>query len=68
MGDVVKVDFDGSNSFRREMDDIIEDLVTCLTRHYGEYAGNLMAKSFIISMDMIAERLTKQLKNNCPSS
>ena len=64
MGDVVKVDFDGSNSFRREMGDIIEDLVTCLTRHYGEEAGCLMAKSFIISLDMIAERLTKQLKNN----
>ena len=54
MGDVVKVDFDGSNSFRREMDDIIEDLVTCLTRHHGEYAGRLMAKSFVIAMEMIA--------------
>ena len=64
MGDVVKVDFDGSNSFRREMDDIIEDLVTCLTRHHGEYAGRLMAKSFVIAMEMIAERIAKQLKNN----
>ena len=64
MGDVVKVDFDGSDSFRREMDDILEDLITCVTRHYGEYAGELMAKSFIIAMEMIAERLTKQLKNN----
>ena len=68
MGDVVKVDFDGSNSFRREMDDIIKDLVTCLTRHYGEYAGNLMAKSFAIAMEMIAERVAKQLKNNGPNS
>ena len=68
MGDVVKVDFDGSDSFRREMGDILEELVTCLTRNYGEYAGELMAKSIIISMEMIAERLAKQLKNNCPSS
>ena len=64
MGDVVKVDFDGSNSFRREMDDIIKDLVTCLTRHYGEYAGCLMAKPFVIALEMIAERVAKQLKNN----
>ena len=68
MGDVVKVDFDGSNSFRREMDDIIEDLVTCLTRHYGEYAGCLMAKSFVIALEMIAERVAKQLNNNLPNS
>ena len=68
MGDVVKVDFEGSDSFQSEMDGIIEDLVACLTRHHGEYAGRLMAKSFAIAMEMIAERVAKQLKNNGPNS
>lgn len=61
MGDVIKVDFEDSESFRLEMDGIIDDFVVCLTKHYGEEAGFLMAKSFTISLEDIAERVTKQL-------
>ena len=61
MGNVIEVDFKDSESFRLEMDGIIDNFVVCLTKHYGEEAGFLMAKSFTISLEDIAERVTKQL-------
>ena len=61
MGNVIEVDFKDTESFRLEMDGIIDDFVVCLTKHYGEEAGFLMAKSFTISLEDIAERVTKQL-------
>ena len=62
MGDVVEVDFENKESFRKEMDSIINDFIGCLRTHYGDDAGNLMASAFSVCLDEIAERVTKQLE------
>ena len=62
MGDIVEVDFENKESFRREMDLIIDDFIGCLRTHYGDDAGNLMASAFSVCLDEIAERVTKQLE------
>ena len=62
MGDIVEVDFKEKESFRREMDFIIDDFVECLSTHYGDDAGTLMASAFSVCLEEIAERVTKQLE------
>ena len=62
MGDIVEVDFKEKESFRREMDFIINDFIECLRTHYGDDAGNLMASAFSVCLDEIATRVTKQLE------
>ena len=68
MGDVVEVDFEDKEafrkeeSFRNEMDSIISDFIGCLRTHYGDDAGNLMASAFSVCLEEIAERVTKQLE------
>ena len=62
MGDVVEVDFKEKESFRREMDSIINDFIGCLRTHYGDDAGDLMASAFSVCLDEIAVRVTKQLE------
>ena len=62
MGDVVEVDFKEKESFRREMDSIIDDFILCLRTHYGDDAGTLMASAFSVCLDEIATRVTKQLE------
>ena len=62
MGDVVEVDFKDKESFRREMDSIIDDFIGCLRTHYGDDAGDLMASAFSVCLDEIAVRVTKQLE------
>ena len=62
MGDVVEVDFKEKESFRREMDLIIDDFIGCLRTHYGDDAGSLMASAFYVCLDEIAVRVTKQLE------
>ena len=62
MGDVVEVDFKEKESFRREMDSIINDFIGCLRTHYGDDAGSLMASAFSVCLDEIAVRVTKQLE------
>ena len=62
MGDVVEVDFKEKESFRREMDFIIDDFIECLRTHYGDDAGDLMASAFSVCLDEIAVRVTKQLE------
>ena len=62
MGDVVEVDFKEKETFRREMDLIINDFVECLRTHYGDDAGTLMASAFSVCLDEIATRVTKQLE------
>ena len=62
MGDIVEVDFKEKESFRREMDFIIDDFIGCLRTHYGDDAGTLMASAFSVCLDEIAERVTKQLE------
>jgi len=62
MGDVVEVDFKEKESFRREMDLIIDDFIGCLRTHYGDDAGSLMASAFSVCLDEIAVRVTKQLE------
>ena len=62
MGDVVEVDFKEKESFRREMDSIIDDFIVCLRTHYGDDAGDLMASAFSVCLDEIAVRVTKQLE------
>jgi hypothetical protein len=62
MGDIVEVDFENKESFRKEMDFIIDDFIRCLRTHYGDDAGTLMASAFSVCLDEIAERVTKQLE------
>ena len=62
MGDVVEVDFEDKESFRKEMDSIINDFIECLRTHYGDDAGTLMASAFSVCLDEIAVRVTKQLE------
>ena len=62
MGDVVEVDFKEKETFRREMDSIINDFIECLRTHYGDDAGTLMASAFSVCLDEIATRVTKQLE------
>ena len=62
MGKVVEVDFKEKESFRREMDSIIDDFIVCLRTHYGDDAGDLMASAFSVCLDEIAVRVTKQLE------
>ena len=62
MGDVINVDFSENSAFHEEMNDIIDDFVSCLGRHYGDEAGHLMAKSFTVCLEEIASRVTKQLE------
>ena len=62
MGDIVEVDFKEKESFRREMDSIIDDFIGCLRTHYGDDAGDLMASAFSVCLDEIATRVTKQLE------
>ena len=58
MGDVVEVDFKEKESFRREMDSIIDDFIVCLRTHYGDDAGDLMASAVSVCLDEIAVRVT----------
>ena len=62
MGDVVEVDFKEKETFRKEMDLIINDFIECLRTHYGDDAGTLMASAFSVCLDEIATRVTKQLE------
>ena len=62
MGDIVEVDFENKESFRKEMDSIINDFIECLRTHYGDDAGTLMASDFSVCLDEIATRVTKQLE------
>ena len=62
MGNVIEVDFSESSAFQDEMNDIIDDFVSCLGRHYGDEAGYLMARSFTACLEEIATRVTKQLE------
>ena len=62
MGDIVEGDFKEKESFRREMDFIIDDFIGCLRTHYGDDAGSLMASAFSVCLDEIAVRVTKQLE------
>ena len=62
MGDVVEVDFKEKETFRKEMDSIINDFIECLRTHYGDDAGTLMASAFSVCLDEIAVRVTKQLE------
>ena len=62
MGKIINVDFSESCAFQEEMNDIIDDFVSCLGRHYGDEAGHLMAKSFTVCLEEIAVRVTKQLE------
>ena len=62
MGDVVEVDFKEKETFRKEMDLIINDFIECLRTHYGDDAGTLMASAFSVCLEEIAERVTKQLE------
>ena len=62
MGDVVEVDFKEKETFRKEMDSIIDDFIVCLRTHYGDDAGDLMASAFSVCLDEIAVRVTKQLE------
>ena len=62
MGNVIEVDFSENSAFQEEMNDIIDDFVSCLGRHYGDEAGHLMAKSFTVCLEEIASRVTKQLE------
>jgi len=62
MGDVVEVDFKEKETFRKEMDSIIDDFIGCLRTHYGDDAGDLMATAFSVCLDEIATRVTKQLE------
>ena len=62
MGDIVEVDFKEKESFRKEMDSIIDDFIGCLRTHYGDDAGDLMASAFSVCLDEIAVRVTKQLE------
>ena len=39
MGDVINVDFSESSAFHEEMNDIIDDFISCLGKHYGDQAG-----------------------------
>ena len=63
MGDVVEVDFEDKEtfrkeeSFRNEMDSIISDFIGCLRTHYGDDAGTLMASAFSVCLEEIAERV-----------
>ena len=51
MGDVVEVDFKEKESFRREMDLIIDDFIGCLRTHYGDDEGSLMASAVSVCLD-----------------
>ena len=62
MGKIINVDFSESSAFQDEMNDIIDDFVSCLGRHYGDEAGYLMARSFTACLEEIAIRVTKQLE------
>jgi hypothetical protein len=62
MGDVINVDFSESSAFHEEMNDIIDDFVSCLGRHYGDEAGYLMAKSLTVCLEEIVSKVTKQLE------
>ena len=62
MGDLIEVDFDNKESFRKKMSSIIDDLIECLRTHYGDDAGTLMASAFSVCLEEIAERVTKQLE------
>ena len=62
MGDVVEVDFKEKETFRKEMDLIINDFIECLRTHYGDDAGTLMASAFSVCLEEIAARVTKQLE------
>jgi len=62
MGDIVEVDFKEKESFRKEMDSIIDEFIGCLRTHYGDDAGALMASAFSVCLDEIAVRVTKQLE------
>jgi len=62
MGDLIEVDFDNKESFRKKMSSIIDDLIECLRTHYGDDAGDLMASSFSVCLDEISVRVTKQLE------
>ena len=62
MGDLIEVDFDNKESFRKKMSSIIDDFIECLRTHYGDDAGTLMASAFSVCLEEIAERVTKQLE------
>ena len=62
MGKIINVDFSESSAFHEEMNDIIDDFISCLGRHYGDEAGYLMAKSLTLCLEEIVSKVTKQLE------
>ena len=62
MGNVIEVDFSESSAFHEEMNDIIDDFISCLGKHYGDEAGYLMAKSLTVCLEEIVSKVTKQLE------
>ena len=62
MGDVINVDFSESSAFHEEMNDIIDDFISCLGKHYGDEAGYLMAESLTVCLEEIVSKVTKQLE------
>ena len=62
MGKIINVDFSESSAFHEEMNDIIDDFISCLGKHYGDEAGYLMAKSLTVCLEEIVSKVTKQLE------
>jgi|TARA_R110000823_G_scaffold271155_2_gene390601 hypothetical protein len=62
MGNVIEGDFRDMDSFNNEMETIVDGFVECLTKYYGKESGELMARAFCVSLEEIAERVTKQLE------
>ena len=63
MGEVINVDFSDNSAFQEEMNDIIDDFISCLGRHYGDDAGYLIAKSLTVCLEEVATRVTKELEH-----
>ena len=63
MGEVINVDFSDNSAIQEEMNDIIDDFISCLGRHYGDDAGYLIAKSLTVCLEEVATRVTKELEH-----
>ena len=62
MGDVIELDFDKNEPFKRDIEVIVDSFVECLLGHFGQESGLLMARSFASALDLVSEEVLKRLE------
>jgi len=68
MSNVIEVKFGkgilpNEDDFVKELEPLLEDMVTSSCNNYGEELGCMMIESLCLSLDKIREKLSEQIEN-----